>query len=446
MALGCFCAPASAQQRPTRPGRLPGRPAADPADQPPAEPPGDPAADPAAEPTGNRAAGPSRLGTLIRWYLREESPARREDYLESIETLVAGDAAKVVAAIRAGDHIKFPETPVLKTGGALPKFSQRRPRLRPVADSAGTYAQLIVPKDYDSKRAYQLIVELAPSNWGGLSEPADAVILRVHVSKHAQAVAHAWAAEYLVLSLIAHVQELVRLDPTRTFLRADGAVASLAWYIALNNPDRFGGLLASRGDWVGGAGLAENATAFSTLIFARDKHTLLSRALKYKGARTLVLDVPTTAATKGDARIRMAEWFDATKRSRTTRRVMLAAGRPTPTRSFWLKASPRPRAEQETRVGKRWTARSLKRPGTIMATILANNLVEVVTKRINSFELHVDPELFDLSKPLRIKVNGRVPESHLIYPEVAAVLEDFRRRRDPLRLYPFKVTVSVRER
>ena len=41
------------------------------------------------------------------------------------------------------------------------------------------------------------------------------------------------------------------LHPQRIDLRADGRVASIAYFIALHNPDRFGGLLASRGLWDG---------------------------------------------------------------------------------------------------------------------------------------------------------------------------------------------------
>ena len=64
--------------------------------------------------------------------------------------------------------------------------------------------------------------------------------------------------------------------------------------------------------------------------------------------------------------------------------------------------------------------------------------------RVTAFDIYVDPALFDPSRPLRVSINGSVPESKLIYPEIADLLEDYRARRDTGLLYVDKLTFAVR--
>ena len=190
------------------------------------------------------AEGESRLGTLIRWYLNEEGPARREDFLEAIERLTGGDPRPVADAIRKGLHFEHSARPVLRTGGKHPQFSLDRYRVEPVASCAGDFAALHVPENYDPARAYPLLLELGRSD---IPRPDGAIVVRIQPSRHAQARTAAWAGEALVLSLLAHLVDVVHVEPRRVFLRADKPLAKLAWYIALHNPDRFAGVLGARG-------------------------------------------------------------------------------------------------------------------------------------------------------------------------------------------------------
>ncbi|MDH3593016.1 MAG: hypothetical protein OER88_14110, partial [Planctomycetota bacterium] len=280
-------------------------------------------------------------------------------------------------------------------------------------------------------------------------DPPDTVVLRVWPQRHGQARQHAWAAEGLALSLIAHVFELVPVDPDRVFLRGDTSVAALAWYIALNNPDRFAGVFTSRGHWADGVRSAPNARGFAAFVLrepGRRPITPFLGELTRVGAEHVVFDRPLTTKSKEDMRSRVQAWMRNVKRAPRAQAITLVGARPTKVRSRWLRMSPRLRSERESSVARRWAYRALSRPGVITATIHKGNLVDVKTDRVTSFEVFVDPVHFDLKKPLRIRVNGRVPESHLIHLEAAHILEDYRRRRDPGLLYGFKVAVSVRDR
>ncbi len=193
--------------------------------------------------------GEDRLGSLIRWYLDEPTPSRREKFLQSVEEAAAGDVQVVIRALREGRHFRHEDKPALRTGGEPPEFSLARPRLQPVAASAGDFAQLVVPVGYTPKRPYPLMVDIGAIR---LPPAPDTILLRVFPDRHPQAKEHAWAAEALILSLLAHVAEVVRIDPARVSLRADGKPAALAWYVALHNPDRFAGVLTARSAWKDG--------------------------------------------------------------------------------------------------------------------------------------------------------------------------------------------------
>jgi hypothetical protein len=92
-----------------------------------------------------------------------------------------------------------------------------------------------------------------------------------------------------------------------------------------------------------------------------------------------------------------------------------------------------------------WTHQVTARPATLVATVL-NNLVEVKTSRVAAFEIYVAPGRFDPEKPMRVAVNGQVPESKLIHLEIGDLLEDYRERRDTDLLYCCRLTFAVRGR
>lgn len=400
----------------------------------------------------------SRLGTLIRWYLQEEGPARREDFLEAIERLTAGDPQKVADAIRRGLHFDHADRPVLRTGGKHPHFSLELHRIQPIADCAGDFAALHLPARYDPARAYPLLLELGHSD---IPRPDDAIVVQIQTSRHAQARSKAWAGEALVMSLLAHLVDVVHVDPRRVFLRAETPPrrsrsdppppkwAELAWYIALHNPDRFAGVLAARGVWPAGAKLAPNAKWFVGLAVERyegDRPTLtFMRALREYNKDHIHRRARATEKENHEILMpTIRRWWKETVREQPRNRIALVCDRGTALRAFWIRMAPRAPSSRRTELGH-WFHRVTARPATLTATVL-NNLVEVKTSRVAAFDIYAAPGMFDFEKELRVSVNGQVPESKLIYPEIADLLEDYRERRDTDLLYPCKLTFSVRGR
>jgi hypothetical protein len=357
------------------------------------------------------AEGESRLGTLIRWYLNEEGPARREDFLEAIERLTDGDPQPVAAAIRAGLHFDHAARPILRTGGPHPRFGLDRPRVQPVASCAGDFATLHLPERYDPKRAYPLLLELGKSD---IPLPNGAIVVRIGTRKHVQARTALWAGEALVLSVLAHLVDVVHVDPRRVFLRADKSLAPLVWYIALHNPDRFAGVLGARGVWPAGAKLAANGAWFTGLAIERyqgDRPTLaFMNALKKYNQRHLHRRAGPTAKRNHEFLMpTIRRWWSESVRAQRPTTLSLVSDRGTSLRAFWIRMAPRERSRKKTELGV-WTHRVTARPATLTATA-SGNLVSVQTNRVTAFDIFVDPKMFDPDRPVRVAVNGQVPES-----------------------------------
>jgi hypothetical protein len=399
------------------------------------------------------AEGESRLGSLIRWYLREESPARRQDLLEAIERLAGGDCKPVADAIRKGEHFDHPEKPGLRKGGKPPVFDLRRPRLLPVDDCAGDFAELVLPEGYSPSRAHPLVLDLLPL---GLPAPEGAVVLRVQFAAHpkargsAEAPGSAETAELLVMSLLAHVTELVHVDPRRVFLFAgDREEAALAWCIALHNPDRFAGVLAGPGGWREGAPLAPNAALFSGLGIVSHKgdraHEAFLDELQKFNPRQRRLDA---TGDREQNRLLLApeidRWWKECVRPPAPPRIRIVDDRGTALRAYWLRLAPRVPSLKEEDVGRQWTQRVLAQDATLEAEFVQKDLVAVRAERVAAFDLFVDPALVAPGSVLRVKINDQVPEARVARGDIGALLDDYRERRDPDLLYFGKLTFTAR--
>lgn len=393
------------------------------------------------------ADGESRLGSLIRWYLREESPARRQDLLEAIERLAGGDPRPVADAIRKGEHFDHPERPELKKGGKQPVFDLRRPRTQPLDDCAGDLAELVLPEGYSPSRAHPLLVELAPL---GLPTPADTVLLRVHLASHAQARESAEAAELLVMSLVAHVTELVHVDPRRVFLFAgERDESALAWCIALHNPDRFAGVLAGPGAWKEGAALAPNAALFSGLAIVSHKgdrahDAFLEEILRCNRDHVRLESLGDPEQNRAALAPEIDKWWRECVRPPAPPRIRLVDDRGTALRAYWLRLAPRVPSLKQEDVGRLWKQRVLAQDATLEAEFKERDLVVVRAERVAAFDLFIDPALVEPGSVLRVTVNGQVPEARVVRGDIGALLDDYRERRDANLLTWGKLTFTAR--
>ena len=382
-----------------------------------------------------------RLNKLLRWYLAEESPVRREDYLEAIELLTRGKTEPVVRALQGGRHRVPVGRPALSTRLPEPIFDQEDVRLQDVSQSAGNLAQLLPPDDYDPKKTYALTIDLGST----AREHRDPGAFSLHVN-HRRYPRTAQGTESLVLSLQRHMLATYPIDPARVTLQGEKGTARLAWYIALHNPDRYGGVMAAFDTWRGAVPLAANATTFYALgIDKREPSAAmkeLMKALRKHNEMHRLLDRNEKSRSQILADIRHWRSY-AERKEAPPRKLTLVLDRPDPMRAYWLRAHPSGRSKYRAKVGSR-TALAMRKHGKIEAEIFEGNLVVVTCEGVVAFDLFVDPRLIDVDKPVRVAINGPYPQAQAVFPNVADLLEDFAERRDSGLLYVCKLTFAVR--
>ena len=414
----------------------------------------------AAAPEGE---GDSRLGNLVRWYLHETSPEQRDRLLTSMRRITGGDINELAAAIRSCAHGSFEKVPAFGKDGGTPRFEEDATGIVPMAGSAGRYARLEVPKDYDPARAYPLAIQLGETRFDFDGLPEKTVLLRVDPSRHPQALTSSWATEALVLSLLVRTSELVHIDPARVFLMGERQDArdhaELAFYIGLHNPDRFAGILAARGVWRQGFDLASNSAHLDVLAIEsrRGDPVLrdLMKELKRVFPKHVLLKAPRNDRNDATLVPHIHQWWKEGMREPPQHHLTLFNDRPREMRAFWLAMRPKgggtvrkplklgPRTEPGPRDR---SERRLPQPAWIQVAIRepSENGVEVRTSGVTGFDLYVDPEMFDLNLPVRISINGGPPVSRMIDPSFATMLDDYMERRDTKLLYVCKLTFTVR--
>ncbi|MEM8885640.1 MAG: hypothetical protein AAGD14_16360 [Planctomycetota bacterium] len=407
-----------------------------------------------------------RLGALIRAYLGEnESVTRREELLAEIRRLTGDDPERVAAVIRAGGHRRYPAEPVLQRDGALPDLDPKRRNFRydrvaaAFEASAAQFAKLRLPSGYDRTKRYPLVVDIGHEPPEGV---ADAVQVKVRPSRHPQANSQAVAAERLVLGTIAHVMSLVPIDPDRVFLRGRGegprnakrAYNVLASYIAFQNPDRFAGVFTGEALWESAPVQGVHGELFSVFALRPSNGAAeLQRAMRELGRfsrRHVMLRKPDGGLELRAYRERGLEWVRTNKRSEPLRRHIVVGVRPYPVRCHWLRLVPKTRSRRESEIDKTWHHWTLPQPDRRAAVLQATldnrvpNLVHVKATNLIGFQIFVDPKVFDVTKPMRVSVNGKAPTAHLITPDIGVLLDDYRERADPGLLYVDRINVSVR--
>lgn len=393
------------------------------------------------------AEEPTRLGGLVRWFVEEENQGRRDELLETIRRVAGGNVETVAGSIRRGEHFLRPARPELRRGGPPPVFGPDRTRIQPVAACAGDFARLLLPAGYDAARAHALLLDLGDGNL----PPADgAVVLKIEPAAHPEAAKHAMAAEALILSLLAHAMDVVHVDPDRVFLRGQGSMAYLAWYVAFHNPDRFAGVVALQGFWKGVEPLSGHGNLVHVLAVERRRGDPLLRqwmaSLDATGPGHLLLRAPGDPAQDGALLPQIARWQSQTVRVREPKALDLRCNRNASLRAHWIRVTPRVRSLQEQEeLARTWKHRAMARPAEVTARIDPEdgNLLHVTTNRVTAFDVFAAPGTFDPTRPLRVYVNGAPGGAKLVDFDIGDLLDDYRERRDPGLLYACRLTFAA---
>lgn len=270
-----------------------------------------------------------------------------------------------------------------------------------------------VPKDYDPRRADHPLLLLLPevdeppaqhirTHWihGPLLERAILVSPRMPADPETWAevaVAGRPAGLSHVLTTLDHALETFAVDFERVFVVGRGRSVAVAMAVGHHAPQRFAGIVGRAGD--AGEFAPENFTNLPSLFLrAGERAEAFRNALRALGNEGCRIEPEDDEAV-------VWTWIEGHRRTSRPETVHLVAGKPWPTRAYWLRIAP-----------------SSPEASAIAALDRPANLIRVSTHGVSRVTLYLDDLHVDLQAPVRVLVNG-VEHAGVIPRDLTSTLE-----------------------
>ncbi len=271
---------------------------------------------------------------------------------------------------------------------------------------------LRLPKDYDASKRYPLLLSLPDfdekpadhirTHWTEAAVRDNAIVVsptmpRELASWTPVAVTGRPGGVTHVLTVLRVVSSRFSVDVDRVYLVGRGRGAPAAIAAANNSPQRFAGVVTRSGE-PGELG-ARNFSNLPILLIAGG-----ARATEFQGeADALGYAHISSTATGGEREV--WEWVQKHPRNRAPSTVNLVPGEPFPSRIYWLRAA----------------SYEFDSAATV-ALDRATNSVSVTANGVWRLSLHLNDELLDLDKPIRVRV-GDVESERTVTRSLASALE-----------------------
>lgn len=336
-----------------------------------------------------------------------------ERYFAAREQHASVDEARanVLAAIAAA-QAKTPGWSPLKSSGDLglalelaaaaraEKLRDGNVRVESLHEGAFTHTgleyALRLPKDYDAAKRYPLLLSLPDFD----EKPADHI--RTHwidagvrdgailVSPAMPRELESWTPVAVtgrpggvthVLSVLRVVSARFSVDVDRVYLIGRGRGAPAAIAAANNSPQRFAGVVTRSGE-PGELG-PRNFSNLPVLLIAGGAQATAFQ----EGADKLGFTHCTSLPTGGEREL--WEWARKNPRKRAPSKVNLVPGEPFPARVYWIRAA----------------SYEFDSAATVELDRAANS-VNITANGVWRLSLHLNDELLDLDKPIRVVANG----------------------------------------
>lgn len=326
---------------------------------------------------------------------------------------------------------------------------------------------LYIPPNYDSTRAYPLIVCLHGAGFDGDSylDRWKPRLGNRYILVCPTFVFGAWwtrDAEELVLSVIKTIMKKYHVDPDRVFLTgmSNGAIGT--YLIGLNHADRFAALIPMAGALPDPLlPLLDNAqtTPFYLIHGAMDEvipsqysRTVENYLLK-RGYSVIyhehqrVHPLAGGHFFPGEELPALIDWLEKIQRVAFPQTITVVKDRDHTGRTYWIRIE-----EIDTEAGSFWASETdpeetqrLKKGmyGRIEARILSKNLLEIRTRHVRRFTVLLNDSLVDLNQPVRIVTNGEVSFDGMVVKDSRVLLEEARRRPDPKAWVTAAIEITV---
>ena len=419
-----------------------------------------------------------RARDLVGEYLRSDDPQARRATLDELRGLEGVGAAAVADLIPLLPP--WAETPGLTPGEAATlETAETVPGWGEAADAGGKAPagpvagpvrySVVLPPEYSPVRAYPLVVTLRPAEWSveqaagfwgvardGNGSPTTGPAGREGYVVIAPEYAAAKQGEYgytvkehqAVLAAIRDAKSRFVIDSDRVFVVGHGMGGDAAFDLAMSHPDLFAGAVPISGlsrhftkhYW-------RNADRTPFLVLngekdraARDENAgELNEMMKRGYDVTFVEFVGRGYEYYFEELPGVFDWMSRLRRPADPTEVDARTLRPCDTRFYWLESEGLPRSVVLSDVinpGGRGVS-----PMKLGGKITPGNSI-VLTSAASKNVLRLNAGLIDLTERVRVKVGSRQVFNGFVEPDIAVLLDDFRRNGDRQRLYPVRIVVE----
>jgi len=335
-----------------------------------------------------------------------------------------------------------------------------------------------VPKTYDPRRAWPLIIALHRKgesgeehfyNWETIAS-RDEWLCLFPDSPHKN---RAWRFNDIpvVLSALYHAFKTYNVDTDAVVLGGTGSGGLLAWATAVRHPGRFAALV------VRNAPLDEVSRLYLSSLITLPVYLLVSEKappeiigsarqtygiLRKWNYSVWLEEVPGTVRNPAlpELNKKVAEWLRDKRRDPHARLVRLASFDFSNAASRWVRIEefadtvfdPDASFTVKGPFGKELDpqvarAMYLDRMGQSLARVAASlsrgNRVNIIAKHVEKLTVFLDDRMVDLDKPVSIYVNGELVFRGKVQRSLEALVESARMNRDPRLCYSASVTLRV---
>jgi len=232
------------------------------------------------------------------------------------------------------------------------------------------------------------------------------------------------------------------VDPDRIYITGISMSGFWAWRLGADLPGEFAGIVPiSSVTWQVAFGF-ENFRALPVFIL----HAKDDRTCFFSQAGTALERLQALGAPVGHHFLERGghimpfnhfrkawKWISGKKRDTTPREIHLRLQRSGLGPVHWIEVV-------ELNKGARFQAD--KPTADLDARIGEKNVIEVTTRNVKRFRVHLGPDLVDFTKAVKVKVNGKTVHHRHVKPTGQEALEEARRRRDTGVFYPVVIRVG----
>lgn len=412
------------------------------------------------------SARAAQLADLV-WKAVDAPEADAGRAIADVAALPSASWTDVAAVLRAGRRYSaLPPPPAASDDAAHAAYFAAFPwkigevRRYDLGDAPGHWYSVVLPEGYDGTRPvpvwfdFGLFSEGAPPGFAAVRlHPGIPAAFELGTAR--MSMTAGFAIQSIVLSVVADLERRFHADRDRVFCGGFSRTGNTAWYEAVHWPDLWAGVATASGYYEFDEALLPNLAHVAVLAASGDDpgHKASNEFTARTAKRLVAARHPdvTVHSPKGRAIEGISEvflpWVATRVRDPLPRAFTYVLVDPRHRGAYWAEiVAVKTTGPLRTVVigapgdttAERFDVHS--RPASVAVEATAADAVTVRATNAAEVRIFLSPDLFDLTKPLRVTVGGRTT-AVTPAPSVATLLANFRRDGDRARLFPAEIRI-----